>query len=103
MKIKRIKKLHFQNLVLDVTWDSSYGGGSFDLIKETITIGTKYPTEILGIIVHELWEMCAAEMYLRFPRGDCLGEFIFVYDHRQHDTMSDMVTGLLQQFIGRNE
>ncbi len=99
MKIKHIKNLRVSNLTFKVIWDKDRGGGGFDFVEQELTIGTKYPNEVFGILNHELMEMCAANMYVRHPRGDCNGDFIFVFDHRQFDTMMDTFTGLLQQFI----
>lgn len=102
MKIKRIKKLKVNISEFKVIWDETYYGASFDYAKPaTIRIGTKLRTELelLGIITHELWEIVACEMTVRFRRTDCGEDYIFVYDHRQHTTMCEMFVGLLNQFI----
>ena len=99
MKIKRIEKLVVNHITFKVVWDKEKGGGGFNFADEVLTIGTKYPSDILNTIHHELLEMIAADMYLRHGRGDCHDDYIFVYDHRQFNTMVNMFTGLMNQFL----
>ena len=100
MTIKRIKKLRVNSVIFGVKWDSEMGGASVDYANEIITIGTKYgELQTLDNVCHELWEIVATELNVRLARPDCCDDFIFVYDHRQHDTMSAMFAGLLAQFI----
>lgn len=101
MKIKRIKSITLNSFEFSIVWDSKIYGGNFCYEKLVITIGTKSNnnSEIFMIICHELQELCATEMSVRFKRPDCSSDYIFVYDHRQHDTMSNMFSGLLSQFL----
>jgi len=39
-------------------------------------------------------------MNVQFQSPDVEDDYIFMYDHRQHDTMCCMFSGLLEQFIG---
>ena len=101
MKIKRIRKLRVNCTDFVVTWDKKTDGSCLDYYKHSIKIGVKDCDElrILNNVLHELIEICAIEMCVRFRRPDCQTDFIFVYDHRQHQTMTEMLAGLLEQFI----
>lgn len=101
MKIKRIKKLKVNSFEFKIIWDKNYGGGDFHYGKKEITIGVKRPESswIFMIICHEVMELCAVEMNVRLHRPDCDSDYIFVYDHRQHETMMNMFSSLISQFI----
>jgi len=102
MKIKRIKKLKVNSYHFDVVWDKELrNGGSVSYSRHEIVIGVKSgaESEVFEVICHELMELCAMEMHVHYRRPDCNDDFIFVYDHRQHDTMMNMFAGLLSQFI----
>ena len=103
MKIKRIKDLKVNSYNFTVKWDINLdsGYGSISYPKHEIIIGIKNSpeSEIFETVCHELMELCSIEMHVRFARADCAGDYIFVYDHRQHDTMMNMFAGLVSQFI----
>ena len=101
MKIKRIKSLRVNSTIFTIKWNRKSRGASYNYHTNIIEIGTYNCSnnKLLMILCHELQEIVAVEMSVRLMRPDCDSDFIFVYDHRQHDAMADMFAGLLMQFI----
>ena len=101
MKIKRIKSLQVNSYKFKIKWDKTHGGGSLSFKDYVIEIGTESAIDdiIFEVICHELMEIVAIEMNVRFRRPDCDSDYIFVYDHRQHETMMNMFASLVSQFI----
>ena len=101
MKVKRLKKIVINGETFSIRWNKDTTGGSFDYLDQSIMIGTMIPQEavIFGVLCHEIMEIVTAEMNVRLNRPDCLTDYIFVYDHRQHDTMMQMFSGIISNFI----
>lgn len=101
MKIKKIKKIKINSFEFKVIWDKKFTGAHLDYHTLELTISTDEKTEdiIFMYICHEVMELCAIEMNVRFPRPDAKGDYIFVYDHRQHETMMNMFASIVSQFI----
>lgn len=102
MKIKRIKKLKVNSYAFDVKWNKAHNGASFCYADRIIEIGVRYgrDDEIFQLICHELMELCAVEQHVRFKRPNVDSDYIFMYDHRQHDAMMSLFASLVSQFIG---
>lgn len=101
MKIKRLKKIKINCYTFNIKWDSSHNGGSFSYGDYSIEIGTRSKKDdvIFMVICHEIMEIVAEEMHVRLRRPDCGSDYIFVYDHRQHETIMNMFSSLVAQFI----
>lgn len=101
MRIKRIKKIKVNSYEFKVVWDANGTGGAFSYRKQILRIGCKGvgAGEMFMVICHELMEICALEMNVRYDRPDCGEDYLFSYDHRQHETMMNMFSSLLSQFI----
>jgi hypothetical protein len=101
LKIKRIKKLKINCYEFKVIWNKEHSGGIFNYRDKTIDIGIKLNNEdeVFMIICHEVMEIIAIEMNVRLSRPDCDSDYIFVYDHRQHETMMNMFSSVVSRFI----
>lgn len=101
MKIKRLNSIRINSFTFDIKWDKKHNGGSFSYGKNEIEIGVKggKVDEMFMVICHEIMEICTIEMNVRLQRPDCESDYIFVYDHRQHETLMNMHSSLIAQFI----
>ena len=99
MNVKRIKQIRINNTIFKIKWDAKNEGANFNYRKGLIIIGTEDKDRIFEFICHELFEIVAIEMNVRFCRPDCPQDYIFMYDHRQHDTMMSMFSSLVKQFL----
>ena len=101
MKLRRLKKIKINCWEFNITWNSKHNGGSFSYLPNKIEIGTLNMTEegIFMVLCHEIMEIITVEMSVRLRRPDCDTDYLFNYDHRQHETMMNMFAGVLSQFI----
>ena len=101
MKIKRLNKISILSSEFTITWNNKHDGGSFSYGDNTIEIGTYLSSdqEIFMVLCHEIMEICAVEMSVRMRRPDCESDYIFVFDHRQFDTMMSLFASVISKFI----
>ena len=102
VKIKRLKKIIISDVEFKMVWDKDTYGGSFNYNADgvpTIKIGTKIPALIFGILVHELMEVCLAELNCRYSRADVTDDYLFSCHHDKHATACAQLAGLLSQFV----
>lgn len=102
MKIKRIKKLQVPSGTMVVRWDKKHSGGSVSFKKGVVEIGVNCENDamIFDTVVHEVSEIAHLELYQRYDRPDCEGDYLFNFNHAGHAAHSGMVAGMLAQFIG---
>lgn len=101
MRLKRIKNIRVNSYEFEVAWPKDMEGARFNYTDRIIEVGTKNRTELelLESVCHELFELCAEEMRVRYRRPDCETDYLFAFDHRQHDTLINMFSGLLSRFL----
>jgi len=101
MKLKKLKKIKINCFTFNITWTKEHGGGSFDYRDRSIIIGVKDSSddEIFMVLCHEIMEIIACEMSIRLSRPDVESDYIFVYDHRQYETMINIFSGIISEFI----
>lgn len=101
MKIKRIKTFKVNCYEFDVVWEKDNCAARFSYEDRKLYIGVQNvpEEELLHLLTHELLEICAIEMHVRYGRPDCFGDYLFSYDHRQHSTLAAMLAGCLTQFL----
>jgi hypothetical protein len=101
MKIKKIKTILIGSTLFNIVWDKKENGAAFCFGKKEIIIGCRNRDDIglLENIIHELHEIMAVIVNVRLERPDVQDDYIFVYDHRQHTTISEMMAGALAKFI----
>lgn len=99
MKIKQIKTLRVNSYIFELKWDKESNTGSFDYGTRILRIGILNKEARFEILCHELMEIVALELNVRYRRPDCDSDYLFAYDHRQHDTIMNMFSSLLSQFI----
>lgn len=103
MKIKRLKKLRVNSNIFNVTWKKQYYGASFNYFQKQLVIGigdNKNEEMIFELLTHELMELAAVILAVRLDRPDVDSDYIFVLDHRQFDTLVQVYSGLVLQFLG---
>lgn len=81
-----------------VITDPKSNGGSFDVEKMTITIGTESPGRVPGIFMHEVLELICEESDVRyFLFKDCVENegLKFILNHKEFDSVTQILTGVM--------
>lgn len=101
MKIKRLRKITINSSDFKIIWSKEHDGGSFHWGKREIEIGVRggHDESIFMVLCHELQEMVAEDLSIRMQRPDCREDYIFVYDHRQYETLMNVFSSLIRKFI----
>lgn len=101
MKIKRIKKLKIGTTEFKINWINKFGGAGFDYNKREMYFCIKNRTdlEIWGYIMHEIMEAVYLLYRVRHDRPDVEDDYLFSFDHKQHDTISEAVAALTAEFL----
>lgn len=73
-------------------------GGSFDEATLTITIGTKFPEDVMDSLVHEVQELIYTKRKMRLIKevvNPDNGDYFFVFNHEQFElAVGDFVAAM---------
>ena len=96
--IKLPKKIQVGSYAWTIKRDKS-GGGYFDCDEQVIGVGTQVsPERQWEMFLHELVEAILADNFMRYalphdPKEN--GDYLFSYDHVQHENAVRMLAGAL--------
>lgn len=103
MKIRQIKEITIYANKIDITWDKTHGGGSFNLANGKMTIGIKHikndPVYVLSIISHEIMEAIFVLMGGRVEGSRLENNYLFHFDHQTFENAIQLHTELMLKFI----
>lgn len=102
MKIKQVKQIVILANKVDITWDKTHGGGSFNLAEGKMNIGIKHiqndPMYVLSIISHEIMEAIFVLMGARILGARLENNYIFHFDHQTFENAIQLHTELMLKF-----
>ena len=102
VKINQIDNISIMASNFKVKWDPETDGGSFDWTKSEIVIGIKSletdPLYTLHIINHEVTEIIAVAMGLRYSNGRT-DDYLFSMTHNEYETLIKLSSQALCSFI----
>jgi len=99
MTFKKLKKIKIAHTTFNIRWDKNQYGGSFDFEEGVIMVGTAGGDSFaFAVLIHELSEILHVITNTRFMKGDAQ-DYIFVLDHSQFTTHSELLSGLIQEFV----
>jgi hypothetical protein len=100
MKLKKLKKIQIGDIDWDIVWDKESSGGQFNYQEKKIEIGTEIgDIRTFGCLLHELKEIINVEQSTRYSKRTSSEEYMFMYDHAQHDDLCARLSGLLSKFL----
>ena len=103
MKLKFPKQITIGSYTFNVLQDKKYAGASFDFVERKIKIGTKHlendPLSVLGLINHEIMEICFVIMACRYDDPSVTDNYKFFADHKQFETIVELFSEAISKFI----
>ncbi len=103
MKIVIPKSITIGSTRLLVKQDKSTGSSYWNWNDSVLVLGTKHkdkePAVFFTALCHEIWELWADTLYLRYIRPDTSNNYEFHFDHRGFANLSEMASKTLLQFI----
>ena len=86
--------------IFKVVEDKNSIGADFSYDTHILTIGTKITTRehLLNIITHEIFEMWAVTLYIRYTRPDTFKTYEFHFDHRQFTNWIELASQSVAEF-----
>lgn len=103
MKINKLKEITVLSNRLKIVWNKDHSGGSFDLSKGIMEIGTQHiksdPLYVLQTISHELMELILGMMGGRYESPRIVNQYLFNFNHQTFENAIELHTQILTQFI----
>lgn len=90
----------------ELTKDPKSNGGCFQTQPLHIEIGTRDKERMLGNFLHEIFEIVFFESLLRYrnihtPADN--GDYIFVFNHKEFDSVIAQITPIIEELIKINK
>jgi hypothetical protein len=103
MKIKFPKKITILACEFIVKKDKKTSGGSFNMKKGEIIIGTEFlgidDSSVFNVICHEVMEIILALLSLRYHDGSVSNNYKFFMDHKEFQTSIVVFADTIKHFM----
>ena len=105
IRLRFPKRIQIGGKTFEVVTDKERRDAEFSWHEGKLTIGIAEikddPVWVFRRVVHEVFEMWAVSLNIRYSRPDEWASYEFHFDHRDFDNLCDNATGTLAEFIAR--